>query len=266
MNDTPDSEAPRLVSRRTVAKTAAWAAPAIALAAASPAHATSDGTDPAGYIEFNESSYEFTPGGNRIVSGTIVATNGVPVPADIVLGFDFDTGGAGGFGAVIPVPVLSEGNRFEIALKGASAPGMEDILRVRSLNYPEYTPGETRLTVAGDVTPTGRPRLVFDQPYFDTDVPNQSIVLRGTIELPPGMPFPADMTEPGVVQMFCGIEGWAFGQPMVDPETRTFAVTVQYTKSSAARIGEFMVGYGNPDDGPNWDVAHTYTINAKLPN
>lgn len=85
MNDAPDSEAQRLVSRRTVAKTAAWAAPAIALAAASPAHATSTPQTSTGMITFGEATYNIPEGYVFLLEGRLEPTDGNPVPADFLI-------------------------------------------------------------------------------------------------------------------------------------------------------------------------------------
>ncbi|WP_434316674.1 hypothetical protein [Leifsonia sp. P73] len=177
MNDSKD-ETPHLISRRTVAKTAAWAAPAIALAAASPAHAASPGE--VAMILFDADSYEVPALGTITITGTLVPAKGSKVPADIKFNVNFP--GATGFYGTPPVV---SGNTFSMMVT-ASSNATTATLRVSSSNYPAFTPGTTTVTVAKAGA------ILVGEPSYD--VSQAGVSVRGTLEAPQGGTLPEDIT------------------------------------------------------------------------
>jgi hypothetical protein len=232
MNDTPDRSTSPLVSRRTVAKTAAWAAPAIALAAASPAHAASPSTKP-GFITFDQESYEFEPGGSQIIRGDIVPPIGETVPANFRLSNDFAIGGAGGFATLVS-PILLADNKFELLVKGSRTNGATDTLKAYSTNHPAYVPGETALKVGGTL-PTGKPEIVLDEPVFN-GAPGDVMLVTGKIVMPNGEPVPTDLTLFGS----SAVSGWNVLPPGVVIDGDTFSMVVTVPRELG--IGQIMVG------------------------
>jgi|GEM_PF-1465950 len=178
MNDSKD-ETPHLISRRTVAKTAAWAAPAIALAAASPAHAASSGE--VAMILFDADSYEVPALGTITITGTLVPAKGSKVPADIKFNVNFP--GATGFYGTPPVV---SGTTFSMTVTAYSN-ATTATLRVSSSNYPAYTPGTTTVTVAKSGA------ILVGQPSYD--VPQDGVIsVKGTLQAPQGGTLPDDIT------------------------------------------------------------------------
>ncbi|MFE4948579.1 hypothetical protein ACFQ9V_00570 [Leifsonia sp. NPDC056665] len=179
MNDS-NNENPRLITRRTVAKTAAWAAPAIALAAASPAYAASTGE--AAMIVFDAPSYEVPEGGTLTITGMLIPATGGTVPAGIKL--DASMSGGSGFNVLSP-PVVT-GNTFTMTVK-AGAGASATTLKVSSWNYGVYTPGTAALTVGA---PAGV--ILVGQPSYN--VPQGGVLsVKGTLQAPQGGTLPADI-------------------------------------------------------------------------
>jgi hypothetical protein len=127
-----------LLSRRTIAKTAAWTAPAILLTVASPAHAASAPAGP-GMILLGSGSYEALSAGTITVSGTLMPPTEGSIPADLRLSATVD----GGF-AVAAVPVVT-GTAFTLTIT-APAPASSGTVTVTSPNYPAYAQASARLT------------------------------------------------------------------------------------------------------------------------
>ncbi|MEN2739449.1 hypothetical protein ABCS02_16775 [Microbacterium sp. X-17] len=242
MNNTPDSEAPRLVSRRTVAKTAAWAAPAIALAAASPAHAASDGNGTSsGTIGFKESSYTLTAkkSFSELAEGTLTLTGG-EFPADMLLVATCSDGYE-----VLVQPVVSDGT-FSVLVRATGDGDIADgTLTVSSSNYPDWKSGTVVLqkeAVAPPVVlPAGIPTIVWNQPYFQT-VPGALTQLSGRLELPEGTVLADDFT----LAAFSGQEGWSIYDPNpltavhLNRSDNTFTLVVKQDMVSKL-FGEFLV-------------------------
>ena len=118
------------VSRRTLAKTAAWSAPAILLSTAMPAFAASA---TAGVLALTGAPFSFNSNEKRTVSGTITPTSGA-VPTDIVLSATVSAPFT-----ITKAPVVSGTTfSFEIQAPGPAATGGS--ITVRSVNYSGYTP------------------------------------------------------------------------------------------------------------------------------
>ena len=177
MNDSKDENS-HLISRRTVAKTAAWAAPAIALAVASPAHAAS--TSEVAMIQFDEPLYQVAPNTTIVITGTLVPAKGSSVPADIKFNVNFP--GAKGFYGTPPVVT---GNRFEMTVQAYDT-ATTATLRLSSSNYPAYTPGTTTVTA-----PTSGASHVA-QPTYNV-AQGGGISVKGTLQAPEGGTLPENI-------------------------------------------------------------------------
>ncbi|MCI0158149.1 hypothetical protein KNO15_15725 [Leifsonia shinshuensis] len=118
-----------LISRRTVARTAAWAAPAIVLSSASPAFAVS-GVN-AGTILLGAAEYDITYDKPMAVSGTLVPSPGSSVPDDLRLTAAVSSGFA-----IVSQPVVS-GATFTMTVSGPKSE-TTGTLTVSSPNYPAY--------------------------------------------------------------------------------------------------------------------------------
>jgi ribosomal protein L31 len=178
MNDSSDERTP-LITRRTVAKTAAWAAPAIAFAAASPAHATSPSQ--VAMIVLDE-AYEVPEGGTLKITGTLVPAPGDSVPAGIQLDASFS--GGTGF-TVVESPVVT-GNTFTLTVK-AGAGATTATLTVSSWSHGAYTPGTAALTVGA---PAGV--ILVGKPSYDV-MEGGAVSVRGTLQAPQGGTLPEDI-------------------------------------------------------------------------
>ncbi|MGH1523692.1 hypothetical protein ACRAWC_06385 [Leifsonia sp. L25] len=198
MNDTPDSEAPRLVSRRTVAKTAAWAAPAIALAAASPAHAASAATS-TGVIYIPQRIYFVQEGSAFPIEGTLTPAEGGTLPAN----FRLQVEGADGF-RVLTEPAIvytDNGITFSFFVSALRTGAAEGVLTVSS-NYPatSWAPDATTLRKnQAPPLPEGSPRIFFswEDQYYTVAAKNDGFTgfhtVTGQIRVPEGTKLPADM-------------------------------------------------------------------------
>lgn len=119
-----------LISRRTVARTAAWAAPAIMLTTASPAFAVS-GQKIGGAILFDEDEYDITVGKTVTVTGTLVPSAGTALPDDLRLTAAVTTGFA-----IVSGPTVA-GTTFTVTLSGPKS-AASGTLTVSSPDYPSY--------------------------------------------------------------------------------------------------------------------------------
>lgn len=188
MNETPDAGLASVpLTRRTVAKTAAWAAPAIALAAASPAHAAS--TERPAVILFDQDSYDVRLGGEVTITGKVIPASGQSIPAD----FEFNSTipGAKGYGWTKPILNTTTGT-FEILLNAYENATDGATLRVSSSNYPHYSPAETALNLtrasAGEVSGA----IVFDQELYVVRR-NTVVEITGTLVPTLGTTLPSDI-------------------------------------------------------------------------
>jgi hypothetical protein len=129
-SDSPLDSASPLVSRRTVARTAAWAAPAILLSSASPAFAVSGGTT-SPMILLDEPSYDLLSGQSLVITGVLVPPDGKTAPADLQLAATVSAGFV-----VTSKPVLN-GLAFSLTVKGPIA-ATDGTLTVTSPNHPTY--------------------------------------------------------------------------------------------------------------------------------
>lgn len=119
-----------LISRRTVARTAAWVAPAIVLSTASPAFAVS-GEKIGGAILFDEAEYDITVGKTVTVTGTLVPSAGTALPGDLRLTATVSAGFA-----IVSGPSVT-GTTFTVTLSGPKS-AASGTLTVSSPNYPGY--------------------------------------------------------------------------------------------------------------------------------
>lgn len=199
MNDTPDSGAPRLVSRRTVAKTAAWAAPAIALAAASPAHAASQAKNSTGAIEIPQGLYSVPRGGAIPVSGTLTPTDGGTLPADFTLTVECPNGFMMS-SEDIAIAYTPSGITFTFWVSAIA--GADSGTLTVSSNYPatSWTPASTKLEKPPIVVlPEGSPRIFFSwEDEYYTVVPKGDgfsgfHTVTGQVRVPEGTQLPANM-------------------------------------------------------------------------
>ncbi|MEY9951223.1 hypothetical protein [Leifsonia sp. EB34] len=249
MNDTPESGAPRLVSRRTVAKTAAWAAPAIALAAASPAHATSQPS--AGVITIGQKSYTIPEGGAIPIDGTLTPTDGT-LPADFKLQVECPDG----FRLLGDDPLISytdAGINYSFWVSAQRTGGTEGKLVVSS-NYPttSWIPASTELN-KNSVAPAkpGDPRIFFsweDQYYtVAAKTPGYSAphTVTGQVRVPEGTTPPANMQ----VQVYALTNRWSITSGNgaildVTPEgTFSFDVTQHYDNSPFGYFSVFWASH-----------------------
>ena len=118
------------VSRRTLAKTAAWAAPAIVLSTATPAFAASPTI--AGRIALTGAPYSLTSTERRTITGNLTPTAGT-VPADIVLSASVSAPFT-----IVSQPVVS-GTTFSFDVVAPSPATTAKSITVTSVNYPGYT-------------------------------------------------------------------------------------------------------------------------------
>ncbi|CAM5504671.1 hypothetical protein [Leifsonia shinshuensis] len=257
MNDTPDSDAPRLVSRRTVAKTAAWAAPAIALAAASPAHAASPAKDPAGVIGIDKSTYTLEPAGAYVgrITGTITPAAGGDVPADLVLTASVEDAA---YFEVLAQPVLSDDRRtFELIVHGLPTGARTGRVTISAANHANWVPAEAALEKEFVTTPppVGTPTLVYDQFLFESPR-GGTTTLTGKILVPEGTQLPeGDIA----LAAYSAIEGWEVvgGVTLVG---NTFSFDVKQTQL-VRHFGYFTIVWLAPNLGAEVKVpfAHAYT-------
>lgn len=119
-----------LISRRTIARTAAWAAPAIVLSSASPAFAAS-GTVTGGAILLDAAAYDITYGKTVTVTGRLVPTSGTTLPGDLRLTATVSAGFS-----VVSGPTIT-GTTFVLTLAGPKS-AASGTLTVSSSNYPSY--------------------------------------------------------------------------------------------------------------------------------
>ena len=182
MNDTPDpGPGSALLTRRTVAKTAAWAAPAIALAAASPAYATSTA---GAMIVLDPDAYEVSPNGSVTITGMLIPAEGDSIPTDIGLMSALSEGS--GFNAH---SLVVTGDTF--SLKVTAKPGAtESKLRVWSWNHSEYAEAFATLSLA-DVQ-AGSGDIAFDYPLYVL-ARGGEVELSGVVMSADGMPVPDDI-------------------------------------------------------------------------
>lgn len=191
MNQTEHSHrASATVSRRTVAKTAAWAAPAIALSAASPAFATSV---QAAVIQLDEPSYEVVPGGTVTITGRIVPATGGTVPSGIGL----ETAFSGGSGFTVTSGPDVTGSTFTLTVR-ASATATPSTITVLSWSHSAYESASADLTLAPVVVPAASGALSFDTDLYQ--VPRgQGVKISGTITPADGQDIPSDIELVAVV-------------------------------------------------------------------
>jgi hypothetical protein len=121
------------VSRRTVARTAAWAAPAIILSTASPAFAAS-AEKVGGAILFDEAEYDITFGKTVTVTGALVPSAGTAVPGDLRLTATVSAGFS-----ILSGPTVT-GTTFTVTLSGPKS-AASGTLTVSSTNHPSYLTG-----------------------------------------------------------------------------------------------------------------------------
>ncbi|MEY9853624.1 hypothetical protein ABH923_003302 [Leifsonia sp. EB41] len=218
MNQTEHSQrASATVSRRTVAKTAAWAAPAIALSAASPAFATSV---QAAVILLDAPSYEVVPGGTVTLTGTIVPATGGTVPSGIGLQAAF----SGGSGFTVASGPVVTGSTFTLTVR-ASATATPSKITVSSWNHPVFEEAQADLTLAA-VTVGGA--IHFDRSLY-TVTSGEDVTITGTLEPAAGTVLPSD------ILLEAAVEGLGF--TLVGPVVVTgnaFAVKVAAKTAGAA--------------------------------
>ncbi|MBO1737448.1 hypothetical protein [Leifsonia sp. TF02-11] len=128
---------PSLVSRRTVARTAAWAAPAIVMSVGSPAFAVSPGVS--AMIVLDRESYDLLAGQSLTITGVVVPPDGKTLPAD----FQLSATVTAGF-TVVAQPKLN-GLAFSLTVKAPIAT-TDGVLTVSSPTQPLYTPGSASLS------------------------------------------------------------------------------------------------------------------------
>lgn len=262
VNDTPDSEAPRLVSRRTVAKTAAWAAPAIAVAAASPAHAASAAKDPGGVISLSKSTFTLETSSAYVgrITGTLTPKEG-EVPADLVLSLNATAGFT-----LLTQPVLSADRRsFEFLVQGTPTGARSGTLTVSAVNHANWAPAEAALEKeVPSQLPVGTPTLVYDEYVFRT-TPGGTTTLTGKIVVPEGTQLP-----PGIqLVAYTSIRGWDVvgGETAVRVVGDTFSFDV--TQWDLERhFGYFQLVWMAPNLGPDVPVpvATAYSWDGLLYN
>ncbi len=126
-----------LVSRRTIARTAAWAAPAIVLSSASPAFAVS-GRETGGSILLDAAAYDITYGKTVTVTGRLVPASGTTLPGDLRLTATVPAGFS-----VVSGPTLT-GTTFVLTLSGPKS-AASGTLTVSSANHPSYLPASASL-------------------------------------------------------------------------------------------------------------------------
>ncbi|MFE4469900.1 hypothetical protein ACFRFH_13900 [Leifsonia sp. NPDC056824] len=204
----------KTVSRRTVAKTAAWAAPAIALSAASPAFATSTENKVA-MILFDEPSYDVPAPGIITITGTLVPITGQKVPADIEFGRTFP----GATGWYASQPVVS-GNTFTMTLQAFANATPGATLKLSSSNYPAYTPGTTTVNPIGAPVPVASGEINFDHELY-------LLPRDGEVEIS-GVLVPADGTSvPAGIALVADVARADYAvsqQPVVTGDTFTMKV------------------------------------------
>ena len=217
MNDSSDERTP-LITRRTVAKTAAWAAPAIAFAAASPAHATSPSQ--VAMIVLDE-AYEVPEGGTLKITGTLVPAPGDSVPAGIQLDASFSVGT--GFN-VVESPVVT-GDTFTLTVK-AGAGATTATLTVSSWSHSAYTPGTAKLTVGA---PAGV--ILVGNPSYDV-MEGGSVSVRGTLQAPQGGTLPDDI----VLVATCSNGFEVLIQPLVTGSTYELVISAVSAAGSTGTL------------------------------
>ena len=131
------SPATSAFSRRTLAKTAAWAVPAVVISTAMPAFAAS--AIASGTIKLGASSYTFLAIETLTITGTVAALGGGQLPADLML----TASATGGF-TVVGQPVIT-GTTFTLTVTAVTS-GNPGSLTVASANYPGYAPAVASLT------------------------------------------------------------------------------------------------------------------------
>lgn len=249
MNDTPDPSAPRLVSRRTVAKTAAWAAPAIVLAAASPARAASSAMS-TGVILLHQPSYTTEADALNVafVTGSLTPTEG-GTPADLILSAECTDGFI-----VLAAPIITDnGTRFSMLVQAADTGADTGTLTISSPNHPGWAPAEAGLKKSAPVViPTGVPTFVFDD-YLFTGVRGGITTVTGKIVVPEGTRLPENIQ---LVSMRV-IKGWELsGDVKIVGDTFSFDV-VQNDLNAA--FGYFYLIWMGPDVGAQVPVGKIYT-------
>lgn len=240
MNDAPDSEAPRLVSRRTVAKTAAWAAPAIALAAASPAHAASPANDPGGVISFSKSTYTLETSSAYVmkITGTLTPKQG-EVPADLVLSLN----ATAGFNLLTQAVLSADRRSFEFLVQGTPTGAMSGKVTVSAANHANWAPAEAALEKEfPSQLPFGTPTLVYDEYVFNAP-PGGTTTLTGKIVVPEGTQLPTGIQ----LVAYTSIRGWDVvgGETAVKIVGNTFSFDVNQWDLDA-HFGYFTVVWMAP--------------------
>ncbi|MFE4948580.1 hypothetical protein ACFQ9V_00575 [Leifsonia sp. NPDC056665] len=212
LDSTPNS---KTISRRTIAKTAAWAAPAIALSAASPAFATSTENKVA-MILFDEPTYDVPAPGIITITGTLVPITGQKVPADI----KFDRTFPGATGWYASQPVVS-GNTFTMTVQAYANATPGATLRMSSPNYSAYTPGTTTVNAIGAPVPVASGEINFDYSLYLLPRGGE-VELSGVLVPADGTSVPADIA---LVADVASADYVVSEKPVVTGDTFTMKVT-----------------------------------------